>query len=225
MKIKSTSLPFITLLAGIILLSGCTKETESATATKAQTSNENSAMASTGSQPVAATNTTTTTAAPAASGAKTMSFDLTADPATGLSKATVVMTTTKGVIKYKFYTQDAPVTVKRMAELINSKFYDNLIFHRVVPGFVVQGGDPQGTGVGGSGTKLKAEFNKRKHVEGTVAMARAQDPNSADSQFYICLGTHPHLDNNYTVFGQVTEGMDVVKKIQMGDKMTSVVIQ
>lgn len=150
--------------------------------------------------------------------------DLTVD-ANGLSKATVVMTTTQGVIRFKFYPQDAPGTVKRIIELINMGFYNGLSFHRVVPGFVVQGGDPQGTGAGGSGVKLKAEFNKRKHVEGTVAMARAQDPDSADSQFYVSLGTHPHLDNAYTVFGQVIEGMDVARKIQVGDKMISVRIE
>ncbi len=150
--------------------------------------------------------------------------DLTVDPS-GLSKATVIVTTNQGVIKYKFYPQDAPNTVKRMIELINQGFYNGLKFHRVVPGFVIQGGDPQGNGTGGSGQKLKAEFNSRKHVEGTVAMARAQDPDSADSQFYIALSTQPHLDKSYTVFGQVIEGMDVVKKIQPEDKMLSVIIE
>lgn len=149
--------------------------------------------------------------------------DLSVD-SNGLSKATVVMTTTQGVIKYKFYPKDAPNTVHRIIELINQGFYNNLTFHRVVRDFVIQGGDPQGTGIGGSGQKLKAEFNERRHIEGTVAMARSQDPNSADSQFYISLGTHPHLDRNYTVFGQVIEGMDVAKKIKVGDKMTLVKI-
>jgi cyclophilin family peptidyl-prolyl cis-trans isomerase len=150
--------------------------------------------------------------------------DLTPD-ANGLSKATVIMATTQGTIKFKFYPKDAPLTVNRMVELIQKGFYNGLSFHRVVPGFVVQGGDPQGTGMGGSGTHLKAEFNSRHHVEGTVAMARAQDPDSADSQFYICLAPQPSLDNKYTVFGQVIDGMDVVRKIQVGDKMTSVTIQ
>lgn len=150
--------------------------------------------------------------------------DLTVDT-NGLSKATVVVQTSQGVIKFKFYSNDAPKTVKRLVELINKGFYNGLIFHRVVEGFVIQGGDPQGNGTGGSGQKLDAEFNSRHHVEGTVAMARAADPNSADSQFYISLGTHPHLDNKYTVFGQVIEGMDVAKKIKIGDKMLSVSIQ
>jgi cyclophilin family peptidyl-prolyl cis-trans isomerase len=143
----------------------------------------------------------------------------------GLSKATVVMTTNQGVIKYKFYPKDAPNTVNRMIQLINQGFYTGLIFHRVVPGFVIQGGDPSGNGTGGSGQKLKAEFNARRHIEGTLAMARSGDPDSADSQFYISLGTHPHLDHNYTVFGQVIEGMDVAKKIKVGDKMTTIVIE
>lgn len=147
--------------------------------------------------------------------------DLTED-ANGLSKATAVITTAQGVIKFKFYPKDAPNTVNRIVELIGKGFYDGLIFHRVIPGFVVQGGDPQGTGTGGSGQKLKAEFNKRRHIEGTVAMARAQDPDSADSQFYISLGNHPHLDGNYTVFGQVIEGMDVARKVKPGDKIQSV---
>ncbi|MEN9722950.1 MAG: hypothetical protein RJB38_936 [Pseudomonadota bacterium] len=143
----------------------------------------------------------------------------------GLSQATVVLTTTKGVIKYKFYAKDAPKTTARIVELIQQGFYNGLTFHRVVPGFVIQGGDPIGNGTGGSGQKLSAEFNERRHLEGTVAMARAADPNSADSQFYISLGRHPHLDRSYTVFGQVTEGMDVAKQIAVGDRMTSVTIE
>lgn len=144
----------------------------------------------------------------------------------GLSKTTAVLNTTQGVIKFKFYPADAPKTVHRFAELMEKGFYNGLSFHRVIPGFVIQAGDPTGTGQGGSGQKLDAEFNSRKHVEGAIAMARnPQDPNSADSQFYITLGTHPHLDHNFTVFGQVIEGMDVAKKIKIGDKITSVSFQ
>jgi cyclophilin family peptidyl-prolyl cis-trans isomerase len=150
--------------------------------------------------------------------------DLTVDAANGLSRATVTLATSQGVIKFKFYSQDAPNTVKRIVELIQKGFYNGLIFHRVVPGFVVQGGDPLGNGTGGSGQKLKAEFNSRRHIEGAVAMARAGDPDSADSQFYISLGTSPHLDHSYTVFGQVIEGMDVTRKLKVGDKMNSVVV-
>lgn len=130
-----------------------------------------------------------------------------------------------GTIKIELFPQDAPKTVEQITRLANSKFYNGVIFHRVEPGFVVQGGDPTGTGTGGSGKKLPAEFNKRKHVKGTVAMARTNDPNSADSQFYICLGPAPFLDNQYTVFGQVTEGQDIVDKIKVGDKMLEVKVE
>jgi cyclophilin family peptidyl-prolyl cis-trans isomerase len=144
--------------------------------------------------------------------------------AQGLSKAVVTVQTPRGKIRFKFYTQDAPKTVHRIADLIHSGFYQGLTFHRVEPGFVIQGGDPTGTGMGGSGKSLPAEFNSRKHVPGAVAMARAQDPNSADSQFYISLGTHPQLDGSYTVFGQVIEGQEVAAQIQVGDQMTSVTL-
>lgn len=127
-----------------------------------------------------------------------------------------------GKVEIEFYPREAPNTVARIQELVRSGFYNGLSFHRVVPGFVVQGGDPAGNGTGGSNQKLKAEFNAHKHVEGTVAMARAQDKDSADSQFYISLGTHPHLDGQYTVFGRVVSGMDLVKKIKVGDKMKTV---
>jgi cyclophilin family peptidyl-prolyl cis-trans isomerase len=130
--------------------------------------------------------------------------------------------TEHGTIEIELFPKDAPETVARIQELANSGFYNGLTFHRVVPGFVVQGGDPSGNGTGGSGKKLKAEFNGRKHVEGTVAMARAQDKDSADSQFYISLGTHPHLDGSYTVFGQVKSGIEAVRKIKVGDKMKTV---
>ncbi len=130
-----------------------------------------------------------------------------------------------GPVEIELYPTDAPKTVARISELAKKGFYDGLSFHRVVPGFVVQGGDPQGNGTGGSGQNLPAEFNARNHVEGTVAMARAGDPNSADSQFYISLGTHPHLDRNYTVFGQVTKGIEAVKQIKVGDKMTKVSVK
>ncbi len=143
----------------------------------------------------------------------------------GLSKAVVVIQTTRGKIRFKLYTKDAPKTVHRIVELITKGFYNGLTFHRVVPGFVVQGGDPSGSGMGGSGVSLPAEFNSRKHVPGAVAMARAQDPNSADSQFYISLGTHPHLDGSYTVFGQLIEGQEVANQLQVGDRMTAVAIE
>jgi cyclophilin family peptidyl-prolyl cis-trans isomerase len=152
-------------------------------------------------------------------------YDLTPD-SEGLSKAVATMTLEKGgVMKFRFFPNEAPNTVKRITQLISEGFYDGIIFHRVVPGFVVQAGDPTGTGTSGSGVKQKAEFNKHKHVEGILSMARTSDPNSADSQFFIMLGTHPHLDGQYTVFGKTIEGVDLVKTIKQGDKIKSWTIE
>lgn len=142
-----------------------------------------------------------------------------------------VITTPKGVIKFKFFCEDAPKHSAAFVELADKCFYDKTTFHRVEPGFVVQGGDPYSRdgggapGTGGPGYNLAAEFNARPHVDGTVAMARSGHPDSAGSQFYISLGTHAFLDNNYTVFGQVTEGLDVVHAIERGDVMESVRIE
>ena len=125
-----------------------------------------------------------------------------------------------GTIKIKLLSKKAPNTVKRISKLANNKFYNGITFHRVIPGFVAQAGDPTGTGMGGSGKKLNAEFNDIEHVKGTVAMARkGNDVNSADSQFYISLNTLEHLNGKYTVFGQVIEGMDLIDKIKKGDKI------
>ncbi len=136
----------------------------------------------------------------------------------------VVIETNKGTIKFALYEKDAPITTKNFIDLVERKFYDGLTFHRVVPGFVVQGGDPNGDGTGQSDKKIKLEVSpKLKHdAEGVVAMARRQDPDSASCQFYITLGPQPFLDMKYAVFGRVTEGMDVVKKIEIGDVMKTV---
>ena len=128
-------------------------------------------------------------------------------------------------IDIAFYPQDAPKTVKNFVDLAKKGFYNGLSFHRVVPNFVVQGGCPKGDGTGGPGYTIPAEFNSKQHLRGTVAMARSQHPDSAGSQFYICYGPTPHLDRNYTVFGQVTSGMEHVDKIKQGDKMKTVEIQ
>lgn len=143
----------------------------------------------------------------------------------GLSKAVVVISTDRGLIKFRLYPKHAPNTVARVIELVSQGFYNGLTFHRVEPGFVIQGGDPKGTGTGGSGKKLKAEFNNRKHVAGTLSMARTADPDSSDSQFFICLAPFPHLDGQYTTFGMVVEGLDVAKAIQKGDKMNAVWVE
>ncbi|MAH84623.1 MAG: peptidylprolyl isomerase [Magnetovibrio sp.] len=111
----------------------------------------------------------------------------------------------------------APKHVKRIKELTRKKFYDGLVFHRVIAGFMAQGGDPEGSGIGGSGQNLPAEFSSEPHVRGTVSMARAQHPDSADSQFFIVLDDAPHLDGHYTVWGQVVEGMEHVDNIKKAD--------
>ena len=129
-----------------------------------------------------------------------------------------------GEIRIEFYPEDAPKTVENFVTLAKNGFYNGLTFHRVVPDFVVQGGDPKGNGTGGPGYMIKAEFNKQKHVRGTLAMARSQSPDSAGSQFYICYGATPHLDGQYTVFGKVVSGIEHVDRIKQGDKMTSVTI-
>ena len=140
-------------------------------------------------------------------------------------KQTGVITLDNGnEIRMEFYPSDAPKTVENFVTLAKKGFYNNLTFHRVVPDFVVQGGCPKGNGTGGPGYTIPAEFNKQKHLRGTVAMARSQDPNSAGSQFYICYGPTPHLDGNYTVFGKVTSGMEHVDRIKQGDRMKSVSI-
>ncbi|WP_245913414.1 peptidylprolyl isomerase [Caenispirillum bisanense] len=110
----------------------------------------------------------------------------------------------------------APNHVARIKELVREGFYDGTPFHRVIPGFMAQGGDPTGTGTGGSGQKLDAEFSKEKHVRGTVSMARAANPNSADSQFFIVFEPASHLDGQYTIWGRVVEGMEHVDAIKKG---------
>lgn len=129
-----------------------------------------------------------------------------------------------GEVRIELFPGDAPRTVENFAALAKKGFYDGLTFHRVVPGFVVQGGDPKGDGTGGPGYTIKAEFNARKHVRGTVAMARSQHPDSAGSQFYITYGPQPHLDGSYTVFGQVVAGMEHVDLIKQGDRVKTVTV-
>jgi peptidylprolyl isomerase len=110
----------------------------------------------------------------------------------------------------------APKHVSRIKELVRDGFYDGLKFHRVIPGFMAQGGDPSGNGTGGSGVNIDAEFSKEPHVRGVLSMARSSNPNSADSQFFIVFADAPHLDGQYTVWGKVTDGMKFVSKIKRG---------
>ncbi len=116
----------------------------------------------------------------------------------------------------------APGHVARISELVREGFYDGVVFHRVIPGFMAQGGDPTGTGMGGSEQPdLKAEFSREPHVRGTCSMARAQNPNSANSQFFICFGDAGFLDNQYTVWGEVTAGMEHVDALPKGEPPTT----
>jgi peptidyl-prolyl cis-trans isomerase B (cyclophilin B) len=137
----------------------------------------------------------------------------------------VRIATDKGDLVLTLFPDDAPMHAAAFLKLAKAGFYDGLAFHRVEPGFVVQGGDPDGNGTGGPGYKLKAEFNQRPHVRGTLAMARSSDPDSAGSQFYICLADARFLDGQYTVFGEMTEGFEALDALARGDKMRTVTVE
>jgi peptidylprolyl isomerase len=130
---------------------------------------------------------------------------------------TMILDTTQGRVVIAMRPDLAPGHVARIKELVRDGFYDGIVFHRVIDGFMAQTGCPQGTGTGGSGKKLKAEFNREPHIRGTASMARAQSPDSGDSQFFICFEPAPFLNGQYTVWGQVTEGMENVDKIKRGE--------
>jgi peptidylprolyl isomerase len=134
---------------------------------------------------------------------------------------TMILETTQGKIAIEMRPDLAPRHVARIKQLVQEGFYDGVAFHRVIDGFMAQTGCPQGTGTGGSGQKLKAEFSNEKHVRGTVSMARAQNPDSADSQFFICFQDSPWLNDQYTIWGNVTEGMDNVDKIKRGEPVAN----
>jgi len=144
---------------------------------------------------------------------------------------TATFDTTKGTIVAQLTEDNAPITTANFIELAEKGFYNGLTFHRYAPGFVIQGGDPDGNGTGGSGKNIKGEFpdngvpNPGKHdAAGMLAMARSGDPNSASSQFYFTLDAAPHLDSGYAVFGKVTSGLEAVMALRQGDKMNSVTI-
>ena len=130
---------------------------------------------------------------------------------------TMLLETSQGQVEITMLPDMAPKHVARITDLVNDGFYDGIIFHRVIPGFMAQTGDPTGTGMGGSGENLDAEFTDYQYREGTVGMARAMNPNSADSQFFICFDGCGHLTGQYTVWGQVERGMDTVKKLAVGE--------
>ena len=133
------------------------------------------------------------------------------------SAGTLILETSKGEIRIALLETLAPNHVARIKELATSGFYDGIIFHRVIPGFMAQTGDPTGTGMGGSGQNLKAEFTDYPYQYGTVGMARAMSPDSGDSQFFICFDGCTHLTGQYTAWGQVESGMDAVEAINVGE--------
>ncbi|MGF1462625.1 MAG: peptidylprolyl isomerase [Maricaulaceae bacterium] len=130
---------------------------------------------------------------------------------------TLIMTLDGGEVHIKLRADLAPQHAARITELAEQGYYDGLTFHRVIDGFVAQGGCPKGNGTGGSGQKIPAEFSEEPHVRGVCSMARTNDPNSADSQFFICLDAVPYLDNKYTVWGEVTSGMEHVDALPKGE--------
>ncbi|MCL1797084.1 MAG: peptidylprolyl isomerase [Eggerthellaceae bacterium] len=157
-----------------------------------------------------------------------------------------IIKTSKGAIKVALAGKDAPIHVANFVELANKGFYEDLKFHRYVPGFVIQGGCPNtrkftpeeviekaknpcaGLGTGNPGYTIKEEYStnpNNKHLDGALAMARSQDPNSAGSQFYLCLGSQSMLDDGYTVFGQTTEGFDVIRSLRVGDVIEGIEIE
>jgi len=144
-------------------------------------------------------------------------------------KKVAVIETARGKLALELYDDDAPLTVANFVKLARAGFYDGLSFHRVVKEpqpFVVQGGDPLGNGMGNPGYMIEGEFSPtRQHLEGTVAMARSRDPNSAGCQFFICLAPQPSLDGQYAIFGQVITGLDVVQSLMQGDVMSRVTIE
>ncbi|MBC2434828.1 peptidylprolyl isomerase [Clostridium saccharobutylicum] len=155
-------------------------------------------------------------------GDSTSVTDESSDSKTGNENLPVVTITVEnyGVIQAELYPEIAPNTVNNFISLVKKGFYDNLTFHRIIKGFMIQGGDPKGDGTGGPGYSIEGEFtsngfaNSLKHTKGVLSMARAQDPNSAGSQFFIMTGDAPNLDGQYAAFGKVTSGLDVLEKIQ-----------
>ena len=139
-------------------------------------------------------------------------------------KYTATMETSKGTMVFELFARDVPHTVNNFVFLSQEGFYDNTIFHRVIAGFMAQGGDPTGTGYGGPGYQFADEFTYHNHVTGTLSMANS-GPNTNGSQFFICFAPQPHLDGRHTVFGQLIEGIDVLNQIVQGDKIISITIK
>ena len=139
---------------------------------------------------------------------------------------TAKIETAHGTIVLELFEKDAPGTVANFEKLAGKGFYDGLTFHRVIPDFMIQGGCPEGTGAGGPGYTIPCEVqnNPNKHLRGSLSMAKTAAPNTGGSQFFICHSPQPHLDGVHTVFGRVTEGVEIVDKVRGGDKMTKVTV-
>lgn len=144
-------------------------------------------------------------------------FTMSQTATSAATAGTLRLETSQGQIEIQMLPDVAPKHVARISELASSGFYDGIIFHRIIAGFMAQTGDPTGTGMGGSGQNLDAEFSDYQYREGTVGMARSMNPNSGDSQFFICFDGCGHLTGQYTVWGQVSKGMDVVHKLAVGE--------
>jgi len=138
---------------------------------------------------------------------------------------TAIMETNKGTMVLELFNRDAPKTVNNFVFLAREGFYDNTTFHRVIAGFMAQGGDPSGTGSGGPGYTIPDEITSHKHLTGTLSMANRNAPNTGGSQFFICFAPQPHLDGGYSVFGQLIEGIDVLNSIVQGDTLIRVTIK
>jgi len=137
---------------------------------------------------------------------------------------TATIDTPKGSIVLELFAADVPVTVNNFVFLARDGYYNDTTFHRVIPGFMAQAGDPTGSGRGGPGYQFKDEFTKHKHETGTLSMANA-GPNTNGSQFFICYAPQPHLDNHHSVFGKLKEGMEVLKKLTNGDVINKITIE
>jgi cyclophilin family peptidyl-prolyl cis-trans isomerase len=229
--IASIVLLLAVALALVAAGAGCSKtdETESAPSPSASPSSgapsspapsTGAAETDSGSGAATAAPATPSGAAPAQTDTqqekKTMAKQYSAPPPMKIDPSktyTATIDTTAGTMTAELWPKIAPQTVNSFVFLAREGFYDGVIFHRVIPGFMIQGGDPTGTGTGGPGYRLKQEFNDTKHDKGILSMARTADPNSAGSQFFVMHGRSPHLDNQYTAFGKVTQGLDVIDKI------------
>jgi peptidyl-prolyl cis-trans isomerase A (cyclophilin A) len=183
------------------VLAGCGKKEESTTTTTPQTTTNTTTPVPTKTDTVKKDTTTTKS-------------DANGDEKKSDGKSIVKMETNMGTIKIKLYTDKAPITTKNFIDLVNSGFYNGIIFHRVIDGFMIQGGDPTGTGTGGSKKTIPDEFGEGlKHSKAGILSMANRGPNTGTSQFFITLAPQPHLDGKHAVFGEVIDGMDVVKKI------------